>query len=1103
MSISQRSKQLGTLLTSSSVGQAEKLTHVSMGSRKGRYFIGSGDTHEKFLATYCDAIFAGQESVKSIGLAEQPSSDMAFSNIRVDIDIDKVWKQDKLPEGDLYNMDHVTSLIEIYFKTLDELIVGGVLEEDKYCFYMSKSGPKRKNPDTISQGFHLHFPKIFVRNGDNLAYIIPRISKEIDDIGLFEDIVTTGTSSSSCLDARACIFTPWLMYGSGKGDNRYYELSAIFDHRLEEVKLDDIIEEMGLTDIHNTKIDIEKDSAYYLPYILSISPINKKVYSMSEAAYKPIMYKGKKKNYNPKNPEYDFNTSERVIRETKLIKEILPSLSDDRVEHWDTWTQMGIYTYNICKGSDEGFDIWYAFSQKAKTARVATEEECRKLWDSFYDMGIDIRALENLLKQDNLERFREYQARNSHRCILWRTSIKHYDVAASLHELYPDDFVYTKERTWYVFNNHGWEIAPEGMALRKLLSTELYDNHGKLLKIIKKEKEKPDISDEQIVAYDHTIEVINQVMAGLKSTAYKANVVKECTEIYYDPYFLNKLDNDPDLIRFNNGVMDLETGVLRDGLPSDYVSKSTNTNWVEYDYRDPRISIVMNYISQVFPDPDIKEYFLNSTAEFWRGYNFRKVFGVWTGSGNNSKTIMMSLLEKMFGEYMVKLPTSLITGKRTQSSGASPELIRTKGTRLCVLQEPSKTDQLNSGIIKELTGNDSFYCRGLFSNGIQILPLFKLIIVCNDPPSNAENDLAYWERIKVLPYEATFTSGAPKKVQEQIKQKKFPKDPNFARNLEKMVEPFTFILIKRYGKIRNRDYDQPLKVTSATDAYKQNNDIYLQYIADNIVEDPDSILTLQNLYPHFKDWIKDFVPNSVVPKNSEVLKQFNSKWANRSANAKKTSWKGLRVRTSQDDMEENSQIKNEADAKEAKEANDAKEVDNSGVGVPSKDIKEGTVPPNTATSPHSVVKRSTIIEGRSVLSRWLVGGDCEYVGRVEGGEDSLELVTDRVGNRVVGGKVVSTESGQTIGEVKGGGIYSYVSYFNEKKDGSRKTVICTNNKPKENIDNYIMDCRDDDYIILKKTDKKTKKKTKEEETKEDAGVMGGLKSRIIDEYEDK
>jgi P4 family phage/plasmid primase-like protien len=1066
-------KQFSDILTESYVGAGEKTTHVSMGDRKGRYYVSSGVKGEQFMNSYCDAIYQGDEKVASIGIAESPLSDMGYSPVRVDIDIDKTWKKDGLPEGNIYTDDQVRSLVSIYYKVLNDLIIGGIKERDQVCVYLSKDGPKRRNPDVISQGFHLHFPHIYVRNGDQMAYICPMINKEVDAVGLFDNIVESSVSSSKCLDCRAGISTPWLMYGSGKGDGRFYKLTNIFDGNMDELSIKDLLTSVALKDDDGELIEITKNAEWYIPMILSINPVNKDIYNLAHNAYKPSIYKGKKKNYKPKNPELIFDQSERIQQEIKMMKELMPMLSHDRTEDWENWTQVGIYMFNICNGTDEGFDVWYEFSQKAEMARVATLEECKKVWNGFYSMDIDIRALENLVKHDNLEGFRKYQQRNSHRCLLYLVSVKHYDVAKSLHELYPDDFVYTKDRTWYVFNNHGWEYAPEGMALRKLLSTELYDNHKELLNKIKSEMKAPGVSEQRLEALMLACENIQKVLTSLKTTAFKSNVIKECTEIYYDPYFLNKLDNNPDLIRFSNGVMDLDKGHLRTGVPSDYLSKCTNTEWTDFASRDPRVCIVRSYVAQVFPDPELMEYFLNSTSEFWRGFNFRKIFGVWTGAGDNSKSVMMSLIEKMLGEYMIKLPTSLITGKRTQSSAASPEMIRCKGTKLCVLQEPSKTDHLNAGVIKELTGNDSFYCRGLFSEGIEITPLFKLVMICNELPINSDNDPAFWNRNRVIPFEATFSSDAPTDLQEQIRQKKFPKDPNFIKKLEQMIEPFTYLLITRYLKIRNKDYNEPHKVTSATETYKKNNDVYLQFIDENTIQDTENILNIQTLYSNFKEWFKESVPNGTIPSKSEVAKQMNNKWKKQAVNIRKTSWSGVRLRTPQDEMEENNRYKNgdtdiTADEKKQEEK------------------KEYIVRPN------SITNRTEVINGQTITSKWLIGNDKEFVGKISGNSNDLLLLTDRVKNEITDGIVVDNDTGLDIGKVMGEGVYSYISYYNDKRDDlaqssrKKKTIRSNNQIPTWGGDDKV-ECTDIDCTVDSSIRSKIKKSVKSMMGKDDDG----------------
>ena len=56
---------------------------------------------------------------------------------------------------------------------------------------------------------------------------------------------------------------------------------------------------------------------------------------------------------------------------------------------------------------------------------------------------------------------------------------------------------------------------------------------------------------------------------------------------------------------------------------------------------------------------------------------------------------------------------------------------------------------------------------------------FKLACICNDKPKLPNNDQAAWNRIRVFPFESTFTSNAPNTFEEQLRQKKFPKDGIF------------------------------------------------------------------------------------------------------------------------------------------------------------------------------------------------------------------------------------------------------------------------------------------------------------------------------------
>ena len=50
----------------------------------------------------------------------------------------------------------------------------------------------------------------------------------------------------------------------------------------------------------------------------------------------------------------------------------------------------------------------------------------------------------------------------------------------------------------------------------------------------------------------------------------------------------------------------------------------------------------------------------------------------------------------------------------------------------------------------------------------RVTPMFKLAMICNKPPKVPHDDQATWNRIRVIPFEATFSHNAPESYEEQI-----------------------------------------------------------------------------------------------------------------------------------------------------------------------------------------------------------------------------------------------------------------------------------------------------------------------------------------------
>ncbi len=418
------------------------------------------------------------------------------------------------------------------------------------------------------------------------------------------------------------------------------------------------------------------------------------------------------------------------------------------------------------------------------------------------------------------------------------------------------------------------------------------------------------------------IKQLTKIIKELKNASFKDNVMKEAREVFYDKRFRDKLDNNPYLIAFKNGVFDLKEDVFRNGRPEDFISKSMPINYALFSETDEKVIDVHNFLEKVFPDTSVRAFFLDTSSEIFVGGNQRKIFQMWTGEGDNGKSVTQMFFENMLGNSLsIKIPTTLVCSKKPLSGSAWPELARAGGgVRAAWIEEIDESEEIYSGIVKHLTGNDSFVARDLFEKGKdmkEIKPMFKLFFICNKPVNFVGGgDTALWNRARVIPFESTFcrpSNPAPDSFEEQLRQKRFPMDSEFAAKIPGLVEAFAWVLLQHRRKPKLTV--EPEKVRSATKAYRQRNDIYRQFIEERIKETPDASISLSDLYAQFKDWLKESIPGHKTPKKDDVKQYFIKSWGEMESGMK---WKGYRIKNLQDDIDAgNAFILNESDLVDA------------------------------------------------------------------------------------------------------------------------------------------------------------------------------------------
>jgi P4 family phage/plasmid primase-like protien len=885
-------------------------SHGSMIQPLGTFEFGRQQLDEEFWPLYCDLIHNTKDAI--VGITEKPQE---YLPVLGDIDICIKEEDNIFFEDNIYTEDQVIQVIQCYQSVLRN-ILEGCTDQDLTCVLLEKPMYiKTQNGSRyFKKGFHIHLPYIFLSKTDQKTQLNPRVQALVKEEEIFKNLGFE--DSGSVIDSNACTVN-WLLYGSRKKeDMEPYKVTKIYNSECEEISIEQAFRNYRIFNYRNLPINIKDNIYYHLPRILSILSYGRDIYEkeLRSGLVSPIKEQNKKR-------ESKINMKVSVTDALKLSERLLPILANSRAENHNDWMYVGWVLYNIGEGCDQALQQWLKFS--ARCEDKYDESRCIYEWEHMTKKHLSLGSLRYFAKIDNPIAYAEFVKINSDVFLNESINGSHNDIAKVLYEEYSEEFVCasTSKKIWYRFNDHKWELEEDGNCLRERISNEIKERFVALMK--EKYTKLGGTSDkvEESIINDQ-IKKIQKIVTNLKTSPYKSNIMRECCEVFYDKKFRDKLNVNPYLIGFKNGVYDLKLNTFRPGRPEDYLTKCMNVEYKDYLESDEIIQEVYTFLEKVFPDKSIRNYFMNQASDVFVGGNQQKIAVIWTGEGDNAKSVTQTLFEKMLGPYAVKLPTTVLTGKKVGAGSANADLARTgDGTRWVVAEEPDGDEKINSGPLKHLTGNDTYFVRDLYEGGKETketTPLFKLVIICNKLPHINNADQAVWNRIRVIPFESTFcrpSNPAPESYEEQLRQKRFPMDPNFSEKIPALVPAFAWVLLKHRLSITSRH--EPEKVLEATANYRKSCDIYRQFLEEKIVEDKKSKISLGELCAEIRDWWKEGFPGTSIPGKNDIKEYFTKLWGESEAGFK---WTGYRTRTIQDDEkkieDENTKDKEESDVEE-------------------------------------------------------------------------------------------------------------------------------------------------------------------------------------------
>ena len=679
------------------------------------------------------------------------------------------------------------------------------------------------------------------------------------------------------------------MYGSTKPNHEPYKLTNIYKNKDGEMKK-----------IHNNFSDKDILKLLSIRHIKDEYVVNNTMYSSNfddifNEIPKQQQVKKRKKVKRKKNSPIKKNYINDE-QELDFIKSIIKILSESRVDKYDLWIRLGWCLHNI---DNSLLKDWIEFSKKSYKF---VDGECEKEWNMMDNEGLGIGTLYLWAKEDNSYKYKELVRRNLRKCMLESLSLEPNDIARVVYNLYKNEFVCysAKKNAWYQFKNHRWNEIDDAIDLRKRLSSEVIHEYDMLDRHLSDQIANITDEDEKDIKRKKK-ETIGKIIKQLKRTSFKKSVIQECNELFHDSKFEERLDKNLNLVGFENGIYDLEELEFRDGLPEDYISYSCKISYYNHDEDDEDIIQVNEFMKQVLPKKSVREYVWTLLGSFIWGKNKNEKFHIWTGCGGNGKSKLIELFEYAFGDYCVKLPVKLLTESRGRGEGANPTLVRTKGKRFACLQEPDKNEEINVGLMKELTGNDTIIARGLHKDPIEFKPQFKMILTCNDLPRVSANDQGTWRRISVVEFISKFVD-----YPDPSDPYEFKIDDTLDEKLKSWPEAFMFLLIEYFKKYKKNGIKEPNDVKRNTEDYQVESNMFIGFFNERLIETDNadsSGIKLDDIYNLYQDWHKQaYGQNSKCPTRKELKENLQKKYGKKHTNHKNI-WLGLEFNENNDNNE--------------------------------------------------------------------------------------------------------------------------------------------------------------------------------------------------------
>lgn len=291
---------------------------------------------------------------------------------------------------------------------------------------------------------------------------------------------------------------------------------------------------------------------------------------------------------------------------------------------------------------------------------------------------------------------------------------------------------------------------------------------------------------------------------------------------------ISVMDANPNLLGVRNGVVDLATGVFREGRKDDYITLSMGCEYIP----NAQCPLFDQTLIDVFKgDSEMAEFFMRCIGYALLGRPKEAMLFIAFGSGSNGKSTLLGLAQRVFGSYAKSADagTFISDGGSRSAGGAREDLLRLKGARFVYVNEPDEGGELREGIVKSMTGGDTITARGLFAtSSTEFTPTWATFMPTNHKPIIKGTDHGIWRRLTLIPFERNFDDDPLIKKDKERQEKLLAEMPG---------------VLNRFLQAAMRYKQQGLSITgrvkAARDEYREQMNVLSEWIDECCDVGPD------------------------------------------------------------------------------------------------------------------------------------------------------------------------------------------------------------------------------------------------------------------------